>query len=250
MTDVLRDFLLQHKKAALAFSGGTDSSYLLWKMTQCGTDVTAYYVHSPFQPAFELKDARNVAAYAGARMQVLEVNILDCAAVRENPKNRCYFCKQQIFGAIRQAALADGYETLFDGTNASDDADDRPGMKALAELKVLSPLRICGLTKDDVRRRSKEAGLFTWDKPAYACLATRIPAGMPITKEALVRTEEAETFLHRTGFRDFRVRTTREGNALVQVTAAQKEKAEAEWETIRDVLLTSYPDVTLDTELR
>lgn len=98
-------------------------------------------------------------------------------------------------GAIRAAAVADGYETMIDGTNASDECGDRPGMKVLEEQHILSPLRICGLTKSDVRRLSKEAGLFTWDKPAYACLATRILAGEKITAEKLKAIEESEAVL-------------------------------------------------------
>ena len=113
---------------------------------------------------------------------------------------------------------------LLDGTNASDDAGDRPGMKATKELKVLSPLKEAGLTKKDVRRLSKEAGLFTWDKPSYACLATRIPAGEEITPDKLARTEKAEEALKSLGFRDFRIRYMG-GAGKLQLTAADMEKA-------------------------
>ena len=112
-------------------------------------------------------------------MTVVEADILAVPEAAANGPQRCYHCKTALFSQLRQAAREDGYTVLLDGTNASDDAGDRPGMRALRELEVRSPLRECGLTKEEVRRRSREAGLFTWDKPAYACLATRIPTGTP-----------------------------------------------------------------------
>ena len=122
--------------------------------------------------------------------------------------------------AFVEAARADGYDLLIDGTNASDDAADRPGIRALQELSVRSPLRECGITKSEVRRLSREAGLFTWDKPAYACLATRIPTGECITAEKLHKTEKAEEFLESLGFCDFRVRLMGE-SAKLQVRGEQ-----------------------------
>lgn len=239
-------FFAEHNRAAVAFSGGADSAYLLYLAKQSGADVCAYYVCAQFQPAFEREDARRLAGELAVTMKELLVDVLAVAHVAENPSDRCYYCKQAIFGAIIRAAEADGYTEVFDGTNASDDAADRPGMRALAEMQVLSPLRVFGFTKDEIRRRSKDAGLFTWDKPAYACLATRIPAGMPITREALAKTEAAEGALFRAGFSDFRVRTTKEGNALLQVTGAQMARAAAEWDAIRKTLLRWYPDAALD----
>lgn len=172
----LKEFFAAHPKIALAFSGGVDSAYLLYAAKQLGAEVRAYYVKTAFQPQFELDDAKRLVEALHADMTVLLVDILSDTRVAANPANRCYFCKKSIFSSILHAASADGFTTLIDGTNASDDAGDRPGMQALRELKVYSPLRDCGLTKADVRRLSKEAGLFTWNKPAYACLATRIPA--------------------------------------------------------------------------
>lgn len=204
--DITGDFLKKIPKAAIAFSGGVDSSYLLQEGMRFGKDVKAYYVKSQFQPEFELADAKRLATELGANMQIIEVDVLQQEAVIQNPPNRCYYCKQAIFGTILAAAAADGYPVILDGTNASDDANDRPGMQALAELRVLSPLRLCGLTKDEIRRKSREAGLFTWDKPAYACLATRIPSGMQISEDLLQRVEGAEGALFAMGFTDFRVR--------------------------------------------
>lgn len=204
--DSLRSFFKAHPSLALAFSGGTDSSYLLYASTACGCDVHAYYASSPFQPAFELEDAKKLAASLNAKMTILPLNVLENETVRKNPKDRCYYCKNEIFRHILEAAAKDGYTEIIDGTNASDDAGDRPGMRALRELKVLSPLRECGITKKALREYSRNAGLFTWNKPAYACLATRIPTGVEIEPSILQKVEQAETALSHMGFSDFRVR--------------------------------------------
>lgn len=218
----LRDFFEAHRQIALAFSGGCDSAFLLYAAVTCGVDIGVYYVHSQFQPAFELEDARRLADELGCKLRLIEADVLADADVRSNPRWRCYFCKKRIFGEILRAAHADGYDCVMDGTNASDDAGDRPGMRALGEMQVLSPLRMCGVTKAQVRGLSREAGLFTWNKPAYACLATRIPTGREIDAESLARVERAETALAEMGFSDFRVRLDGAGNAArLEVTEAQ-----------------------------
>lgn len=245
----LTAFFQTHAKLALAFSGGVDSSYLLYAARECGADLRAYYVRSAFQPRFELEDARRLAAQLGAAMTVIDVDILSCAAVTSNPPNRCYHCKRIIFQAIMKRAEEDGYHTLIDGTNASDDAGDRPGMRALRELSVRSPLRECGLSKEEIRRRSRQAGLFTWDKPAYACLATRIPAGEAITGEKLERTEQAEDFLRSLGIADFRVRSVGDA-AKIQVPAAQLETLMRHRKSIVHELKKHYSSVLLDMEAR
>ncbi len=248
-TPTLRGFFAANPRVALAFSGGVDSSYLLWAAAHYGADVTAYYVRTPFQPVFELEDARQVAELAGARMKVLDFDVLTDAQVAANPFDRCYYCKQNIFSRIGQAARADGYSLLMDGTNASDDASDRPGMRALRELGVRSPLRECGLTKAEIRRRSRAAGLPTWGKPAYACLATRVAAGEAITAEKLATTERAETFLHDLGLRDFRVRMAG-GVAKLQVRAADLSLVMERREEILHELGPLYQAVTLDLATR
>lgn len=245
----LTQFFLQNPRAAIAFSGGVDSSYLLYAALQAGAKVRAYYVKTAFQPQFELDDARRLARELSADMTVIEADVLSHREVTDNPPDRCYHCKRVIFGKIAAAAAADGFSLLLDGTNASDEEGDRPGMRALRELAVRSPLRECGLTKAEIRRRSREAGLFTWDKPAYACLATRIPTGEPITAENLKATEKAEGFLFSLGFRDFRVR--RMGSAAkLQLRQEQFEKALAERKTILAALKEDYSAVLLDLEER
>ena len=242
-------FFKENPKAALGFSGGVDSSYLLYAGVQAGADIHPYYIKTAFQPQFELDDAERLCAQLGVPLTVLELDVLKNEAVTANPPDRCYYCKTALFGALSAQALADGYTLLLDGTNASDDADDRPGMRALKELHVCSPLRECGLTKAEIRRLSREAGLFTWDKPAYACLATRIPSGDAITAEKLLATERAEAFLFSLGLTDFRVRNYH-GAARLQFPEAQLNAVLAHRAEILQELKKDYPAVLLDLEVR
>ncbi|MDY6041023.1 MAG: ATP-dependent sacrificial sulfur transferase LarE [Candidatus Faecousia sp.] len=245
----LERFFAENPRAAVAFSGGADSSYLLYAAVKAGANVKAYYVKTAFQPQFELEDAKKLAGELGTPMQVLPLDILCNQTVMANPPDRCYHCKKRIFSAIRAAAAQDGFSVLLDGTNASDDAGDRPGIRALKELSVRSPLREAGLTKAEIRRLSKEAGLFTHDKPAYACLATRISTGETITAEKLRRTEWAETYLAGLGLRDFRVRAM--GNtAKLQVRASDLNLVVTHREQITAELGKAYEGVLLDLEVR
>lgn len=245
----LERFFAENPRAAVAFSGGADSAYLLYAAVKAGANVKAYYVKTAFQPQFELEDAKKLAGELGTPMQVLPLDILCDQTVMANPPDRCYHCKKRIFSAIRAAAAQDGFSVLLDGTNASDDAGDRPGIRALKELSVRSPLREAGLTKAEIRRLSKEAGLFTHDKPAYACLATRIPTGETITAEKLRRTEWAETYLAGLGLRDFRVRAM--GNtAKLQVRASDLNLVVTHREQIAAELGKAYEGVLLDLEVR
>lgn len=245
----LKEFFVQNPKAAIAFSGGVDSAYLLYAAVSCGADVKAYYVKSPFQPRFELEDAKRLADGLGAKMEIIPLNVLENEDVSSNPPERCYHCKRAIMTAIISKAAEEGYTLLLDGSNASDDAFDRPGMRALVELAVRSPLRECGLTKSEIRRLSKEAGLFTHDKPAYACLATRIPTGEVISKEKLEATEKAEEYLHSLGFENFRVRLFH-GCARIQLRASDMAKAAAHFADINRELKKHYASVMLDMEAR
>lgn len=245
----LEQFFKDHPKAAVAFSGGVDSAYLLYAAVRSGGNVRAYYVKTPFQPRFELEDAIRLAEELGVQMSILSPDILCSDAITANPPDRCYHCKKKLFASILDAAKADGFDLLLDGTNASDDASDRPGMRALKELSVRSPLRECGLTKAQIRRLSKEAGLFTHDKPAYACLATRIPTGEAITAEKLQKTEAAESRLSSMGLRDFRVRM-QGSSAKLQVTAADLEAVLRNRERIVTELKQYYNSVLLDLEVR
>ena len=226
-----------------------DSAYLLYAGIKYGCDIHAYYVKSEFQPQFELEDAERLAKELGARMTIIELSVLQYPDVTANGPRRCYYCKHQIFSRIISAAQADGYTLLLDGTNASDDVNDRPGMQALKELSVRSPLRECGLTKAEIRQLSREAGLFTWDKPAYACLATRIPTGTVITAADLIATENAESALFALGFTDFRVRKAGD-TAKLQVPEVQLSKVLENRTEILERLKPYYRSITLDLEVR
>ena len=245
----LKQFFEENPKAAIAFSGGVDSAYLLYAAKQYGADVTAYYVKTPFQPQFEYDDAVALAGQLQVNMTVLPLDVLADPQIATNPKNRCYFCKKKIFTTICKQAEQDGYRVIWDGTNFSDDPTDRPGMQALQELKILSPLRLCRLTKQEIRRLSRQAGLFTHDKPAYACLATRIPTGMPITPEHLEKTERSEGFLMGLGFRDFRIRIVPEG-AKLQIRKEQFSLLEQYRQEIFHRLTKEYGFVLPNPEVR
>ena len=241
----LREFFERHPKCALAFSGGTDSALLLCEARRLGADVKAYFVKGPFQPQFELEDARRLAKELGAEMEVIETDVLALPEVAENGPRRCYYCKRAIFSLIFERARRDGYDTVIDGTNASDQVDDRPGMQALAELGVLSPLRMCGVTKAQVRELSAEAGLFTARKPSYACLATRVPTGTAITLEALEKVERGEEALREMGFSDLRLRLEGTG-ARLELPAAQLPAVVQNRERVLKALLPSFSRVTVD----
>ena len=245
----LKQFFEQCPRVAIAFSGGVDSAYLLYAASKYAKQVKAYYVNTAFQPQFELDDAARLARELGAEMKILDVDILCHSNVASNPDDRCYHCKKVLFSEIIKAAKGDGFDILLDGTNASDESSDRPGMRALAELAVRSPLRECGLTKAEIRELSREAGLFTHDKPAYACLATRIPTGEAITADKLQRTERCEAYLAQLGFRDFRVRTVGEA-AKLQIRGADMPLLMARREDIFAQLKQYYSAVWLDLEVR
>lgn len=245
----LKEFFLQHPRAALGFSGGVDSAFLLAMAVKYGADVQPYFIKTVFQPAFELEDARRLTKELGKELIVVEYDILRDKEISFNPANRCYYCKKTLFSVLKEKALKDGYTLLLDGSNASDDASDRPGMRAAHELEVLSPLRDCGLTKKEIRKLSREEDLFTWDKPSYACLATRIPAGTVIRAETLEKIEQAEEKLKEAGFRDFRVRLFH-GAARIQVTEGQMMELLEKKERVTEFLSPYFRDVFLDLQPR
>lgn len=202
----LQEFFTIHPKIGIAFSGGTDSAFLLYEAKKYAKDVHAFFLHSAFQPSFEYEDALLFADKYNITLTVVETDILSDQTVKANPADRCYYCKRTVFTKIMEKAAELGVTDIADGTNASDDISDRPGFAALTEAGIYSPLRICGLTKEMIRKRSQEYGLFTGTKPSYACLATRIPSGYPITLKDLHRIEVSETYLMELGFSDFRIR--------------------------------------------
>lgn len=245
----LEKFFIKNKKVALGFSGGVDSAYLLYAGIKSGADIKAYYIKSYFQPSFELEDAKRLVKDLGANMEIIELDVLSNDNIKNNPKDRCYYCKERIFSTLIAKAQEDGYSLIIDGTNASDEYEDRPGMKALKELSVCSPLREVGLTKDKIRKLSKEAGLFTWNKAAYACLATRIPTNETITKDLLKAVEGAEGELFSLGFSNFRIRVFNKA-ARVQVDGSELMNFIENREIVLEKLKKYFSIVLLDLEVR
>ncbi|MDD3233042.1 MAG: ATP-dependent sacrificial sulfur transferase LarE [Candidatus Methanomethylophilus sp.] len=241
------EYFRTHPRPAVALSGGADSAYLLWCAHQCCADVQAYFVKTQFQTETEIKRAIGLALDLHVGLCLLEMDILDNPAVTANGPDRCYHCKTALLGRLLTAAEEDGRDGLADGTNASDDPRERPGMRALAELGISSPLRTGGLSKKDVRRLSKAAGLPTWDLPSDSCLATRIAVGVPLTAADLRTTERAENALRTLGLTDLRVRRDTAGAAAVQVPASQLPAAEKLLPQIRKVLAADYAGITLGT---
>lgn len=241
----LKLFFTQNPRAALAFSGGVDSSYLLYAAKQYGCNVHAYFIKSAFQPQFELDDARRLAEQLKVPFTVAELNALENPQVAANDPLRCYYCKTTLFTQLRKLAAKDGCTLLMDGTNASDSFDGRPGMRALQELEVRSPLRECGLTKAEIRRLSREAGLFTSEKPSYACLATRIPTGTKITEALLKKVEQGENRMFAMGFTDFRIRFFH-GAAKIQLPESQFGMAIEKKNELNQALSPYFDGVMLD----
>jgi uncharacterized protein len=191
----------------VAFSGGVDSSFLCHAAAAAlGEGAVAFTILSPMLPQSEVDQARGIAAQVGIRHVLLEEPEID-EEVAANPRERCYYCKKREFGRILAAAREQGIGTVLDGSNLDDLGDYRPGLKALEELGIMSPLREAGLTKAEIRALSRRFNLPTWDKPAFACLASRIPYGERIDEEKLARVEKAEDALRSRGFRQFRVRS-------------------------------------------
>lgn len=245
----LRDFFKIHSKIALAFSGGADSSYLLHAALESGADVKAYFLKSQFQPQFELEEAKNIASVLGANLSVIEMDILCCQDIAQNGPERCYHCKKRMINAIMDRARLDGYFEVMDGSNASDNPSERPGMRALAESGVLSPLRDFGICKEDVAARSRQAGLLTWDKPPYSCLATRIMQNEALSEDKLLRIERAEEYLRSLGFIDFRVRNS-DGIAKIQIRSEQFPLVLNHREAVCSRLGEYFDEITLDLEAR
>jgi len=198
-------FLPDHAPAALAFSGGTDSAFLAFVASRVILHFSTYTFDTPYMNRTEIREAREFCEKYEISHTVISLPIP--AGVLNNPRNRCYLCKLTLFTTFKKTAAHDRMQYFFDGTNMDDTQEYRPGRKALKELGIISPLLESGLTKEDIRNLSKELGLPTWDKPSNACLLTRLPYNHTITKEILERIEKAESYLHRLGFGNLRVRT-------------------------------------------
>lgn len=203
----LQAILSSYGNAAVAFSGGVDSTFLLAVAhLVLGDRVIAVTADSAFFPRHEQSDAAFFCAENGIRQIIFYADVLNDVNIIQNPPNRCYLCKKVIFAQIQQIAAENGITKIAEGSNLDDLGDYRPGMQAIAELGICSPLRKASLTKQEIRLLSRELNLPTWEKPSFACLASRIPYGDKITAEKLGMTEKAEQYLLEQNFRQVRVR--------------------------------------------
>lgn len=203
----LKNNLKKMGSVAIGFSGGVDSSFLLKIATDVlGDRVLAITVNSMLHPKQEMSDALQFAKQVNAHHIIIDVDINEIDDIKENPENRCYFCKKHIFSKIKDMAKQENISYVLDASNYDDLRDYRPGAKALQRLNIVSPLVDVKLGKSEIRELSKQMDLDTWDKPSFACLASRFPYGIEITKSRLEQVENAELFLLSLGIRQFRVR--------------------------------------------
>jgi uncharacterized protein len=235
----------------VAFSGGVDSTFLL-KVSKdvLGKSVLAVTANSEVQSENEIEEVKTIASELGVNHLVIQTNEIHNEDFISNPTNRCYYCKTILFSDVKEIAKQRSIAFIIEGSNADDEGDYRPGLKAINELNIRSPLKEVGLTKNEIRTLSKNMGLRTWDKPSLACLASRIPYGTEITTEKLRRVDEAEMYLHSKGVKQVRVR---DHGDIARIEVIKNDfglllQSELEYDVITKFKELGYLYVTIDLE--
>lgn len=248
----LKEIFLSMGKVVVAYSGGVDSTFLL-KIARDALgveNVLAVTALSPLYPERELRGAERMAKEIGVRHHLIESNELEIDGFSKNPPERCYFCKRELFGELKKLAQQENISSIVEGSTLDDEKDHRPGKKAIGELGIRSPLIEASFSKKDVREASRTLGLPTWDKPSFACLASRFPYWEEITAEGLKRVNEAEDFLIGLGFKQVRVRHYQD---LARIEIFKEEIGRLLDEAVREKVVThlktiGYHYITLDLQ--
>jgi len=247
----LKKILSEMDSVLVAYSGGVDSTLVLRVANEVlGSRVLAVTAESSVYPSEELEQAEALAQNLGVRHKIIETQELSNPKFVNNPQNRCYWCKRELFAELINIARKNNLKHVLDGTNLDDMDDFRPGMKAAHEFGIRSPLKEAAFTKEDIRSLSKHLGLPIWDKPSLPCLASRFPYGMKITEENLVKVDQAETFLKMLDLTQVRVR---HHNKIARIEVPQKDIPRFFEEKLRSQILSylkklGYSYVTVDLQ--
>ncbi|SJZ70451.1 ATP-dependent sacrificial sulfur transferase LarE [Selenihalanaerobacter shriftii] len=246
----LKGYLANLENLVIGFSGGVDSTFLLKVAYDVlGDNVLAITSSAETYPDEQLKEAKDLVEEIGAPHLVTYTEELDNEKFVKNPPRRCYYCKSELFKSLKKIAKEEGYNNVADGANYDDISDYRPGADAARELEILSPLKEIGFTKDNIREVSKELGLPTWDKPAFACLSSRFPYGDEITVDKLEMVDQAEAYLRQYSWQQLRVRHHDENTARIELNSEDFEQLlDLREELIAKFKEIGYVYITMDLE--